>query len=528
MSVYDPEIRRNGELKMKCKACDAELEEGVTLCPNCGFDNRPGEKEVVEQPHDDVCETDVSEELTENTEADAPMGDAPEGTIPEESAEKTVEQISGDQGTPSVEGKLSAGKIALLVVLAVAAIAVVVALVVGGFKGKNTGEPTSPETTTVPVETTEPTIPADGNPDDATCKGTYTVTDDEILAQHDAVVATLGDAKLTNGELQVYYWMQVYDFLERYGQYAAMFGMDINVPLDMQKSMDPALTWQQFFLREALNGWKNYKALSMKSQAEGFVMDKEYADHLEKLPTNLEETAQNAGFESVEEMVRSDMGAGATLADYTQYMNDYYAGYLYYGSKMNEMDLSDEEIEAFFDKHAEDYGEKGLKKDDSKLVDVRHILIKPEGGTTGENGMVTYSEEEWEACKNAAQAVLDEYLAGEQTQERFAELATKHSQDPGSAANGGLYTNVGQGQMVKSFDEWCFDDGRKAGDYGLVQSEHGYHVMYYADSRLVWFTTAMQDLLTEKGNEFLNGVVAEYPMEMDYSAMALGLVELAK
>ena len=40
----------------------------------------------------------------------------------------------------------------------------------------------------------------DGNPENVTCKGTYTgdVTD--------AVVARIGDAELTNGELQVWYW----------------------------------------------------------------------------------------------------------------------------------------------------------------------------------------------------------------------------------------------------------------------------------------------------------------------------------
>lgn len=511
---------------MKCKACDAELEEGVTLCPNCGFDNKPEQEEPVEQmPDEAAAEMETVEETTENPVTEENEDDTAEAALAEEPVDAAAQQ---NEPTPIVEGKLGAGKIALLVVLAVVAIAVVVALVVGGLKGKNTGDAADDGATTAPVETTEPTIPADGNPDDATCKGTYTVTDDEIQAQGDKVVATLGDAKLTNSELQVYYWMQVYDFLEHYGQYASMFGMDVNVPLDMQKSMDPALTWQQFFVREAVNSWTNYKALSMKAQAEGFVMDGEYAEHLEKLPATLEETAKNAGFETVEDMIRSDMGAGATLEAYTQYMNDYYKGYLYYGSHMDTIDLTDEEIEAYFDKHVEDYGKNGLKKDDSKLVDVRHILIKPEGGTTDEEGKVTYSEEEWEACKNAAQAVLDEYLAGEQTQERFAELAGKYSQDPGSAANGGLYAGVREGQMVKPFEEWSFDNSRVAGDYGLVKTDYGYHVMYYVDSHLVWSTTAERDLLVEKGNEYLKGVVAEYPMEVDYGAMALGLVELGK
>ena len=124
-------------------------------------------------------------------------------------------------GAAQDKNGLGAGKIALLVILAVAAIAVVAALVLGGKGG------TTPAATTVPTtppaasgestETTPPmTVPADGNPDDATCKGSYTLAEGAAF-NGDAVVATMGEHKLTNAELQVYYWMQVYDFLNQYG-----------------------------------------------------------------------------------------------------------------------------------------------------------------------------------------------------------------------------------------------------------------------------------------------------------------------
>lgn len=511
---------------MKCKACNEELEDGVTLCPRCGFENQTGTEDApTEHLHEEsVNKVEAAEAQIEQTTSIENKSDETEA----QEAEDPQEQVSAEEETPIVEGKLTAGKITLLVVLAVAAIAVVAALVVGGFSGSPAETVPSDPTSTAPVETTEATIPADGNPDDVTCKGSYTVTDEDVATQSDAVVATLGEDKLTNGELQIYYWMQVYDFMEKYGQYGAAFGMNLMAPLDTQKSMDETLTWQQFFLREALNSWKNYKALSRKAQAEGFVMDEEYQKHLEELPANLEETAKQAGFETVDDMIRADMGPGATLQNYIDYMHDYYTGYLYYGSEMDKIQPSDADLEAYFDQHAQEYAEKGLKKDDSKTVDVCHILIKPEGGTTAEDGTVTYSEEEWAACEAAAQAVLDEYLAGEQTRERFAELATTYSQDPGSAANGGLYTGVYKGQMVPPFEEWSFDSSRQAGETGLVKTDYGYHIMYYVDSHLIWRNAAMQDMLVEKGNEFLKSIVEEKSSEIDYSAIALGLVDFAK
>ena len=34
--------------------------------------------------------------------------------------------------------------------------------------------------------------------------------------------------------------------------------------------------------------------------------------------------------------------------------------------------------------------------------------------------------------------------------------------------------------MVAAFDAWCFDEARQAGDTGIVETEYGYHVMYFS------------------------------------------------
>ena len=112
------------------------------------------------------------------------------------------------------------------------------------------------------------------------------------------------------------------------------------------------------------------------------------------------------------------------------------------------------------------------------LPSIRHILVGYEGGTADENGMITYSDEEKAAAKEKAEALLKTFNEGEKTEEAFAKLATENTTDPGSKENGGLYENIYPGQMVPSFDEWSFADGRKAGDTGIVESDYGYHVMY--------------------------------------------------
>ena len=113
------------------------------------------------------------------------------------------------------------------------------------------------------------------------------------------------------------------------------------------------------------------------------------------------------------------------------------------------------------------------------LVNVRHILVGFEGGTTDPNtGVTTYSDEEKSTAKMQAEKIYDSWLAGSADADSFAALATEKSTDPGSKDNGGLYTDVYPGEMVESFNDWCFAEGRKVGDHGIVETEHGYHIIY--------------------------------------------------
>ena len=112
------------------------------------------------------------------------------------------------------------------------------------------------------------------------------------------------------------------------------------------------------------------------------------------------------------------------------------------------------------------------------LANVRHILVAFEGGSYDDNGALTYSDEEKAAAKAVAEEIYTEWKNGAATEESFATLANEKSDD-GNGTTGGLYEDVYPGQMVTAFEDWCFD-GRKTGDTGIVETEYGYHVMFYS------------------------------------------------
>ena len=125
------------------------------------------------------------------------------------------------------------------------------------------------------------------------------------------------------------------------------------------------------------------------------------------------------------------------------------------------------------------------------MKNVRHILIKFTGGTTNSStGTTTYSDQEKQAAKEEAESILANWVKnGDLSEESFADLAKEHSDD--NAEAGGLYEDIYPGQMVTNFNDWCFDAERKVGDYGIVETEYGYHIMYFVGDSETTFRNYM-------------------------------------
>ena len=463
----------------KCKFCNAELPDGSTVCPSCGKDNAAESGSKAAKPGSAALI--IVGVLALVILAIGAFFTAKEGTT-----------------YAAEDGVIAASEEAT----------------------EATAEEATEEATEAPTEA--PTVPADGNPDDVTCKGSYTAEDEAVVSAREKVVATAGEYELTLGQLQVYYWMEFRNFMSQYGTYASYFGLDVSKPLDTQmcSGLEEARTWQQFFLEGALNSWNNYRAMAAEADANGFELTEQQRAAIDNAAAELEEAAAANGFESGIAMLHSSLGAGAELEDYVYFMELYYKANGYYAQIAQGFEPTDEQLDDYFEEHAEGYAASGITKD-TKLVNVRHILVYPEGADGTNLATQEFSEEAWAASEKKAQEILDQFLAGDKTEESFAALANEYSEDPGSNTNGGLYENVSEGEMVAAFNDWCFDAARQVGDTGIVKTNYGYHVMYFSGSQTTWQKYARNDYMVENATAAAKEIAAKLPMTVQYSDILL-------
>lgn len=545
---------------MNCTKCGAQLEPGMEHCPLCGA---PVEGEAAEALEHTAAET-PAEETAAGTPAAEPTAEAVPQTAEEpaeetpaepveEAAEETTAQTAetADEAPAAqpVEGltgasfektaeeapaKKQTGRVALFAAVAVLAVAVLVFAVTSLGKKDNgaenpadaPGETTSENAALNTTDETDPT--AMNNVDQAGnfIEHSYTVANDAFTEEDAAaVVATCGDAELTNSRLSYYYWQQYYNFMSMYGSYASMMGLDTTKPLSEQM-YDDTHTWEDFFLQSAVRTFWQTEAINAAAEEAGYVLDSETEDYLASLTDTMTQEAESGEYVSVDEYIQAAYGPHSTMDSYTAFAREMMTASGYLSTVYGSIELTDDEISAYFDENAAQYAASNIAKDDPNMVNVRHILITPqadENAETDENGQPVLTEQNWTNAQMKADEIYKMWQEGDATEETFAALATEYTEDPGSMSTGGLYEEVYPGQMVEEFNDWCFDEARQVGDTAVIKTSYGYHIMYFSGvcDHPYWYKVAQGDCLTARQQQALADIVNATTVEVDYSKAKL-------
>ena len=150
-----------------------------------------------------------------------------------------------------------------------------------------------------------------------------------------------------------------------------------------------------------------------------------------------------------------------------------------------------------------------MKRDNQYPVNVRQILFMVTDGADSDATETETGHTDVEA-KKLAEDALAKWKKGKATDESFAALATKLTEDTGSKESGGLYENVTKdSNYVEPFLNWCFADGRKKGDTGIIKTDYGYHVMYLSSKSKdpAWKNTVRDALASAKFDKYIESTI---------------------
>lgn len=487
---------------MICKYCNAELEQDTQVCPVCG-------KELTEEP---TPATEVLEE-TQAPAQETPVEETAEETVVEEIAEEPAaeeieeeSQADGWEMPPVKKKKASPWVIVLAISSAVIALGVLAMVLLTALGVKIDLKP---------------------RPNDITKKDSYVVSQEQMQKKAEVVVATIADKKLTNTQLQIYYRMQLQDFLSYYGNYLSTLGLDLTKPLAEQTCyFDDTLSWEQYILNIAIQTWQNNQTMALLAEEDGFTLDEATAAELAKLPEMLEEQAAEGKYESADAMIKEVLGDSCDMEGYIEYVTLITLRNAYYATRYEALVPNEEDTKKYYIDHEDEFTDNGITQESGLASAVRHILVCPVAEQTADGASVI-KDEAWEECLKKAEKILQEWKDGEATEESFAKLATTYTEDGGSKETGGLYTDVAPGSnYVESFLNWSIDMSRKPGDTGIVKTEYGYHIMYFVEGEPYWMNMARTNLLSERITDMIDAAELKWPMKVNYSKIALAELDL--
>ncbi len=111
--------------------------------------------------------------------------------------------------------------------------------------------------------------------------------------------------------------------------------------------------------------------------------------------------------------------------------------------------------------------------------------------------------------KGNAQSILDEWAAGEATEDSFAALADQYNNPLTTALEGGLVDGLEEGTLTAELSDWLFDEARVYGDTAVItpEGDSNTYILYYAGTGdPSWKMSIRQTLLSQTMDEYVSGL----------------------
>ena len=110
--------------------------------------------------------------------------------------------------------------------------------------------------------------------------------------------------------------------------------------------------------------------------------------------------------------------------------------------------------------------------------------------------------------------ILEEWKNGAATEDSFAELCKKYTQDTSAVENGGLFEQVTKTGMTEELSNWIFDSSRQAGDTVAITVSDTTYVLYYiGQDQPEWKINIKNTLVSDTMSQHVQDITADVTVE---------------
>lgn len=295
--------------------------------------------------------------------------------------------------------------------------------------------------------------------------GTQQIIANSGIRERKTIAYTVGDHALTNTDLNYFFSDTVNDFVNRYGSYAPMFGLDTTKPLDKQYvDEENTRTWADDFMDTAKENATAVYTVADAARAAGHTLSEKETAQVDAIVENLKVYATISGHGSVKSYLKAVYGNGATEESYRAYLENSILADSYQAAYADSLTYDDA---ALREAEKENYSKYSSFTYNQYVVDAGKFLT---GGTTDEDGKTTYSDEEKEASVKAAEAAAKALVAENvktiaDFDKAIAEMEINKDEEGISSTP---YVNNDYRYINPDVAQWLSDASRKEGDKTVI------------------------------------------------------------
>ena len=291
--------------------------------------------------------------------------------------------------------------------------------------------------------------------------------------------ATVGDERFSPAELSYYYLNQYSNFLNNYGSYASLFGLDTTqgvASLGQQpcSMLGEGQTWRDYFMQSALSNMQQITALKNYAKANGIALDESELGEIEEQLAAAEQNAKANGYSRLNNFLAAQFGTGMNTATVRRLTADSALASKALESYTDSLTFSDEELEDYYASldGASDYF-------DYAYYFVAAETVPGEAPADGGEAESVVTDETLLEARMTAEAIETAYQDGGDIEDAVERLnaAVEAEFDTDSAT----VRSAAAGSSLGDMGEFLRDGSRREGDAAVVENADGtgYYVVVF-------------------------------------------------